>query len=271
MFERAATISDFPALWLTGDLLAPREQETLNGYYASYQRRFPDRLRHYYRRQIQEVLALIEAWPGARVLEVGCGTRTESLWMAMSDATVEAVELAKARFEVANARKALLESDLGRKLNCKFINGTLLDMEAANQYDIIWMEQAFHHLEPRAQVVEKIAGLLKSGGHVVISEANALNPLLQARLFLERGFNTIGEFTDEEGRRYPYGNEGILSASRLAKLLGLAGITTVSIEHFRVFPNSPAWDDLLPFEVRVPGWIRPAFTHYNYVGRKDGQ
>ncbi len=271
MFERAATISDFLALWLGGSLLAPAEQETLNGYYASYQRRFPARLRHYYRRQIEDVVALIKARPGARVLEIGCGTGTESLWMAMHDAAVEAIELAKARFEVANARKAVLESDLGRKLDCEFIHGSLLDIEAANQYDIIWMEQAFHHLEPRAQVIEKIAGLLKPGGHVVISEANALNPLLQAQLFLQRGFKTLGEFTDETGRRYPYGNERILSASRLAKLFDRAGVATVSIDHFRVFPNSPAWDELLAFELWLPRWLRPVFTHYNYVGRKSGR
>lgn len=271
MFEKAASISDFLALWLTRDLLAPAEQETLIGYYAGYRRRFPARLQHYYRRQIQDVLDLIRAKPGTRVLEIGCGTGTESLWMAMHDATVEAIELAKPRFEVANARKVVLESDLGRQLKCEFINGSLMDVPAAQQYDIVWMEQAFHHLEPRTEVVDKIAALLQPGGHVVISEANALNPLLQAQLFLQRGFKTVGEFTDEIGRRYPYGNERILSAGSLARLLTQAGIETVSIEHFRVFPNSPVWDNLLELELAVPGWLRPLFTHYNYVGRKSRQ
>jgi 2-polyprenyl-3-methyl-5-hydroxy-6-metoxy-1,4-benzoquinol methylase len=271
MFEQAASISDFLRLWLSRNLLAPAEQETLNSYYAGYQRRFPDRVQHYYRRQIQDVLDLIEARPGARVLEIGCGTGTESLWMAMHGATVEAIELAKPRFEVANARKAVVESDLGRKLTCEFINGSLLDVDAARQYDIVWMEQAFHHLEPRDQVVEKIAALLRPGGHVVVSEANALNPLLQAQLFLQRGFRTLGEFTDETGRRYPYGNERIVSASRLARLLAKAGIETISTEHFRVFPNSPLWDHLLDVERSVPQWLRPLFTHYNYVGRKTAR
>lgn len=271
MFAKTETISDFLHLWLTRDLLAPAQQETLNGYYAGYRRRFSERLKHYYRRQIEDVLELIESRPGARVLEIGCGTGTESLWMAMRGATIEAIELSKERFEVAKARKAVVESDLGRKLACEFVNGSLLDIDAAEQYDIVWMEQAFHHLEPRDEVVDKIAGLMKPGGHVVVSEANGLNPLLQAQLFLQRGFKTLGEFADESGRLYPYGNERILSASGLARTLARAGIQTVSVEHFRIFPNSAVWDNRLGVERAVPQWLRPLFTHYNYVGRKTGR
>ena len=71
------------------------------------------------------------------------------------------------------------------------------------------MEQAFHHVEPRARVYETIAALLKPEGRVVISEANGWNPLLQLVLFRRRGFRTVIERTTETGERFLYGNERI--------------------------------------------------------------
>jgi 2-polyprenyl-3-methyl-5-hydroxy-6-metoxy-1,4-benzoquinol methylase len=268
MFDKTASISDFLQLWLTRPLLPPAEQHTLYDYYAGYRRHFPERLQFYYRRQIQEVLDLIAARPGARVLEIGCGTGTESLWMAMQGASVHAVELTVERFKVANARKAIIERQSGRTLDCEFINMSMLDLATESAYDIVWMEQAFHHLEPRDVVVRKIIDLLKPGGHVVISEANGLNPLLQLQLFRQRGFKTIRHVEDHTGRRHPYGDERILRASSLARLFERQGVDTVSIAHFRLFPNSPAFDDWLGLERSAPAWIRPLFTHYNYVGRK---
>jgi hypothetical protein len=47
------------------------------------------------------------------------------------------------------------------------------------------------HLEPRADVVAKLARLVVPGGHVVFSEANGWNPLLQAFLFKLRGTKTM--------------------------------------------------------------------------------
>ena len=188
--------------------------------------------------------------------------------MAMHGASVDAVELSQDRFRAANARKAILERDLGRGLDCTFINETLLDLEVEQRYDILWMEQAFHHLEPRETVVDKLVSLVKPGGHVVVSEANGLNPLLQAQLFRQRGFKTIRYFEDHTGRRHPYGDERILTAGSLARLFSRRGVSPLSVAYFRVFPNNPMFDSLLDVEQATPGWLSPLFTHYNYVGRK---
>ena len=268
MFKDAATISDFLQLWLHHAVLPAPQQAVFDKYYGSYKRHFPPRLQHYYARQIRDVQQLIGHRPGSRVLEIGCGTGTESLWMAMLGASVTAVELTRERFEVALARQAALEADLGRRLDCTFINASLLDLPDQTPFDILWMEQAFHHLEPRAAIVARIAELTAMGGHVVISEANALNPLLQAQLLRRRGIRTLKHFVDESGRRHPYGDERILPAGALARLLATVGIEQRAIEHFRLFPNTPAFDRWLWLERATPTWLRPLFTHYNYVGCK---
>lgn len=268
MFTQATTIAEFLKLWLTRETLPPAEQRTLWEYYAGYRRHFPPRLQHHYCRQIEEVMQLLQRQPGARVLEIGCGTGTESLWMALRGAQVDAIELSQERFRTANARKALLESELGRPLQCRFINETVMDLAPEQPYDILWMEQAFHHLEPREVMVDKLAGIVRPGGHIVISEANGLNPLLQAQLFSQRGFRTIRHFEDHLGRRHPYGDERVLSAGRLAGLFSRRGVERVSVAYYRLFPNGPAFDRLLAVEEAAPRWLPPLFTHYNYVGMK---
>jgi 2-polyprenyl-3-methyl-5-hydroxy-6-metoxy-1,4-benzoquinol methylase len=268
MFENVTKISDFLELWLKSSVLPAVEQKTLEKYYSSYRRHFPERLKYFYDRQLAEVTGLIKKLGSPRILEIGCGTGTESLWMALQGAHVDAVELKVDRLNTAKARLAFLEKDLGRSLHCQFLQQSVLELGVEGGYDIVWMEQAFHHLEPREEVVKKIVSLLKPGGFVVNSEANALNPLLQAQLVKRRGFKTIGHFEDASGKKHPYGNERILPASRLSKLFEKEGVDTVSTTHFRLFPNSKAFDGLLETEKAAPEWLKPLFTHYNYVGHR---
>lgn len=181
MLASATHISEFLALWLSKETLPEAEQKILWQCCASYRQHFPPRL-HYYRRQTDEIMESLRRNPGARALEIGCGTGTESLWMAMRGAQVDAIDLSQERFRTATTRKAVLERELGRPLSCRFINETVLDL--------LWMEQTFHHPEPRGALFDKLASILRPGGHVVVSdEASGLNPLLQAQLRSRRGFS----------------------------------------------------------------------------------
>jgi 2-polyprenyl-3-methyl-5-hydroxy-6-metoxy-1,4-benzoquinol methylase len=254
----AADPADFLADWFEGGRLPPAQQAVLDGYYAGYRRHFGPRLRHFYADQLREVTAL--ARPGTRLLEVGCGCGTESLWLAQQGAAVTAIDVREDRLDVARARAAALGLDVS------FARRNLLDLPTSAPFDIVWMEQAFHHLEPRADVVRHIAALLKPGGHVAISEANGANPLLQAQLFARRGLKTIDTY-DDDGVPRPYGNERVLTAGALARLFADAGIECRSLRWFRLWPNRP-WAEALAGIERWR-WLPTAlFTHYNYVGRK---
>jgi len=202
------------------------------------------------------------------VLEVGCGCGTESLWMALNGAEVDGIDINAERLQVAERRRQVLERELNRPLKARFAVQSVLAMDTPAQYDIIWMEQAFHHLEPRQQVVEKLASLLRPNGVVIISEVNAMNPLLQLQLFMKRGFRTTREFTDHDGLTHCYGNERVLSAGRLAKLMAAVGIDRENVVHYRIFPNQQLFKGLAWLEDLVPGAFTPLFSHYNFIGKK---
>lgn len=256
----AADPADFLAGWFDGGRLPPAQQAVLDRYYAGYRRHFGPRLRHFYADQLREVSGLVR--PSARLLEVGCGCGTESLWLAQQGAEVTAIDVRRDRLDVARARAEALG------LAVEFAHTNLLDLPAEPRFDVIWMEQAFHHLEPRDEVVRHVAALLKPGGHLAISEANGANPLLQAQLFARRGFKTIATYIDAAGIERPYGNERVLRGTTLARLFAAAGIACQSLRWFRLWPNRP-WAEPLAGIERWHWLPKALFTHVNYVGRKS--
>jgi 2-polyprenyl-3-methyl-5-hydroxy-6-metoxy-1,4-benzoquinol methylase len=266
-FAQAATIDAFLTAWLDRDWLTGAETLAFNTYYGSYRRSFSPRARAHYALQMTEIEARVRDNPGARVLEVGCGMGTESLWLGMQGADLTGVDVRPDRLDVAKARHGVLEDQLGRKVSCKFSGVPLLDLPGDEKFDFIWMEQTFHHLEPRAQAVAKIAELLKPGGEVVISEANGWNPFLQAQLFLRRGLPKVVTMTAEDGTAIAYGDERVTTAGALGRTLAQVGISQVSLRHFRAFPNRALFQPFAGLERAIAAaHIVPLLTHFNYVG-----
>ena len=264
--------AQFLNLWLEQPLLRGEAQDTLDTYYASYRADFAQRMQHFYADQLREVTQLVESRPGLRLLEVGGGCGSESRWLSLRGAGVLGLDVKADRAATARQRAAVLSEATGSSLKVRFETANLLDLAPADgNFDVIWMEQAFHHLEPRDDVVAHLAALLRPGGNLVISEANAWNPLLQTQLLLRRGLRTVTHYVDEQGRRHPYGNERVLSAAALARLMSGAGIECQSVRHFRMFPNHAFFAPLAGVEQALAGnWLAPLTTHYNYVGRKPG-
>lgn len=266
------TIADFLQWWMRNELLTGEERDVFRAYYAGYYRLFGSNIRRHFADQVSEIMVLLhKAKTPPRILEVGCGCGTESLWFALHGAEVVGVDIRDDRLQTARVRAAILQEIIGASVKVQFANASLFDLETDASYDIIWMEQAFHHLEPRSAVYCKIAGLLRDGGWLVISETNALNPLIQIMLLNKRRFATIGSYINSQGRVLKYGNERITTAKRLVTGFASEGLTKISVRYFRTLPNHPLSEKLSFIEKWVPDLALPLFTHYNYVGRKTMQ
>ena len=259
-------ISDWLAWWLAKPRLPPEIQAAFDRYYKTYRHRFSPYLRRHYANQTAEVQALIR--PGTRVLEVGCGCGTESLWFAMSGASVVGIDVNGRRIPVARERAKYVREVLGVEVDVGFIQESLFDFEDAAGFDAIWMEQAFHHIEPRSEVPSALRRLLRPNGHVVISEANGWNPVLQLALFRQRGFQTVRESIDSEGRKSLYGVERVTTAGRISKQFASQGFEEVSRRYFRVLPSEPSFERFAWLEDIAPEWLAPIYSHYNIALRK---
>ena len=225
-------------------------------------------MQYFYQEQTKELLDHIATFAESpKVLEIGSGTGTESLWMAVKGAKVMGVDIKDERLQLARKRQGIIEEQIGQKLDCEFINQNILDLEQKD-FDIVWVEQTFHHLEPRAQILAKLSSLVKPGGHIVISESNALNPLNQLQLFLRRGFKTIRTYTDSDGKDHIYGDERILTAKQLSSQLRESGFDITATNHYRIFPSGGFFEKFFVIEKNWPKSWKFAFTHYNIVARK---
>lgn len=259
----AANIAEFLDFWLNNPVLPASSQAVLDQYYVSYKRHFGPYLRHWYARQTEELTSLIRAADRPEVLEIGCGCGTESLWAAMLGARVVALDILDELLDTARARQAWLEAGRGRALDCRFLKRSATAEDALGPFDIVYMEQAFHHMEPRADAVRGIARLVRPGGRLIISEANAWNPWLQFHLLRLRGTRTVITMAG-----HPWGNERVIVPGALIRHFRLHGFVKERLRYFRTLPNLAAGDRLLWLDRHVPQAARPLFTHYNLVLRK---
>lgn len=261
------TAAEFLSSWFHYPLDEP-ERTTFSVYYTNYIRSFTPRMREHFSRNTKEVMDLIAAAKTPlRVLEVGAGTGTECLWMALNGASVLGVDIQNDRLSTARKRQEVLEKQLGKPLECEFKKMNILEAEGS-AFDILWIEQAFHHMEPREEVLKKLSTLVISGGHIVFQEANALSPLLQILLFMRRGFKTIRTYKDDMGQEHMYGDERILTSKRLSKHLEENGFKIIQTNYYRIFPSSAKFDSLSFLENKLPKFFKFMFTHYNLVARK---
>jgi SAM-dependent methyltransferase len=260
---RRGTTDAFLSYWLANPLLPAEQQRAFDHYYRSYKKHFGPYVRHWYARQTKELTDLIRAQGTPRVLEVGCGCGTEALWAAIQGADVTGIDIADDLLAAARARLDIIERMTGERLRCHLRHASILTFEGGSPFDIIFLEQTFHHLEPRAEVVAALARLLAPGGHLIFVECNAWNPVLQAVFFRMRGTKTIVHHLG-----HVWGHERITWPFMLIRLFRPHGVYPVGLEYYRIFPNIPVADRLRLLDRNLPAFLKPVFTHYNLVLRR---
>lgn len=224
-----------------------------------------------YDRRLSDVIALVR--PGLRVLEIGCGIGSDLHWLALRGADVTGIDV---KSEWTEAARQLTQHvrDKIRPVTVRIERINLLDLPSA-QYDLIYMKDTFHHLEPRDQIVAKIASLLAPGGRIVIVEPNAWNPAIQYKMFRIRGFNTIIDKIDKAtGERFVYGNERLVTGGAIASAFARYGIKG-STRLFRLVPTALASNSFLVKvanlleKFRIEALLVPACIHSVYSGTKS--
>ena len=237
-------------------------------------KQYPEYMKYNFYQRLKPIITIVENENRTlRVLDIGSGCGTESLYFSLIGCDVTGVELLYKHHEVAKERKQILEKNLGRKTKCRFEHGSILEYQPDEKFDLVWMEEAFHHLEPRELVVKKICSLVKPNGYIILSEANALNILLQLGLFRMRGFNTIIQYKDDDGTDHIWGHERILTASRLAKWFKRENVIVSEIQYFRLLPNKFLDYKIFVFIEQIfvkycPVFIRAFISlHYNFIGK----
>jgi len=225
-----------------------------------------------YDRRLSDIVAFVR--PGLRVLEIGCGIGADLHWLALKGAHVTGIDVKSEWTDAARKLTDHVRSSFGPiDLNVEIKRINLLDLPP-DQYDLIYMKDTFHHLEPRDKIVAKIASLLAPGGKVVIVEPNAWNPAIQYKMFRIRGFNTIVEKIDKAtGEHFIYGNERLVTAGSIARGFEAHGVKGTS-RLFRLLPTALASKSALVSianileTLRIEPLLVPPWIHSVFCGSK---
>ena len=270
---------DFLYWWIEKQRLTDQAQEILLSYYSNYKKDFCGYLKKAWNDrhvELDEGLTRFKSNENINILDLGCGTGSVSLYLAyrlQGKGKILGIDINRERLFCATERLKILRAEIKKDLDCDFRLENIIDFSPNTKFDLIYMEETFHHLEPRMKVIKKIKQILKENGLLIISEVNALNPLMQALMFKRRGLKTIVEKIDEQGNSILYGNERIIAPNELAKLFHVNGLGHISTRYFRLFNSSFAgifgryWD-LMTIEKRLlrVGILKYLFTiHYNSV------
>lgn len=271
---------DFLNWWFESKALEGKALQVFDRYYTNYRKTFDGYLSQAWTNRHLELDKEIKALKdkaNVKIMDLGCGTGSVALYIAGKlgrKSEVLGIDINEDRLLCASERLKILENEIGSKLNCKFKKENVLSLNRGEKFDLVYLEETLHHMEPRYEIVKKIADLIKDNGVLIISEANAYNPFMQLHLFTKRGFKTIRNKIGRNGQTFLYGVERIMTPKRVTKLFGENGLHVKSLRYLRVASSKLGkLADKNDFNImdienavcKVP-FVRNVFSiHYNIV------
>jgi len=168
-----------------------------------------------------------------KVLDIGCGNGTASIYFASRGCIVDGIDVTS-RAEVAIERIEKHFPKLKDKINIKL--KSVLDYQNISDHKMIWMDQTYHHLEPRDEVNSKLKEITKPGDYLCIFDENMFNPISQLLVLKKRGFKTIRMVKTDCGD-IPVGDERLTSVGYLIKTFRKLGFKHIETKRYKVLPK----------------------------------
>lgn len=161
---------------LDGDEIAE-----LRGHYPIMMRpeRYPPRLvaAIYAERRAPAVAAIMESVESS-VFDAGCGFGSESFLFAAAGARVLAVDRSPEKLAIARKRQGHYEELFGKRLEVTFAAGDL-DAYEPDERDLslTWLASVLAAIQNQEALLRRIHAATRTGGRVMITDMNLLNPL----------------------------------------------------------------------------------------------
>ena len=167
------------------------------------------------------------AFRGKRVLEIGCGTGINSIFMAMAGAKVTFLDSSKE--SLAIVRKLLERFSLEGEI----VNENAFRHGFENEFDLVHSEGLIEHFtgEYRQAIVDAHADAAKKGGKVLIIVPNMKCPPYR-----------LGKFLAEKTGAWIYGNEYPYSKKELEFRMEKAGLKMEKAQGAEFARNDQATD-----------------------------
>ena len=109
-----------------------------------------------------------------KILDLGCGVGTQSLFYAALGAEVISIDMDTKSLDILRKRRDIYQQACGRQLNISLYNANALefDYQTISPLDGIFSMFAFNMMQPSSALIPKLAASLKSRGRLVIMDGN---------------------------------------------------------------------------------------------------
>jgi len=159
--------------------LSDEQLNTLRSYYREAGLETAWR-RPYFRRHFSANFAEIASFvlqnrSTPRILDLGCGTGTQALYLALMGASVVGLDVDACSLDVMAKRKQFYERLLGKPLDLQGVQGNAVtvDLSQFGSFDAVYSLFAFNMMQPSAAVLPRITSWLKPAGRVAILDGNS--------------------------------------------------------------------------------------------------
>ncbi|OQX55986.1 MAG: hypothetical protein B5M53_03530 [Candidatus Cloacimonas sp. 4484_209] len=114
---------------------------------------------------------------GIKILDLGCGTGTQSLLFALLGANIVGIDLDVEALEILMIRKMFYEKLSGRSLSIKIYNANALEFpyETERPFDGIYSLFAFNMMQPSGYLISKISRAVSEDARLAIQDGNRLS------------------------------------------------------------------------------------------------
>ncbi|HJQ10185.1 MAG TPA: class I SAM-dependent methyltransferase [Gemmatimonadaceae bacterium] len=156
---------------------------------------------HFVQNVAKATRTIFDTSKAPRILDLGCGMGTQSIFFAMRGATVIGIDMDSAALRVARQRTALYAEASDRRLNVRFIEADAFqfDFAAAGPVDVIYSLFAFNMIQPTTLLLDRLIPALRPGGLLIVQDGN--RKMWFNRIFRRRPVLSAGELANQLEKR----------------------------------------------------------------------
>lgn len=128
--------------------------------------------------ELRAAIAALEIVPGSRILDAGCGTGLQSMWLAEA-ATAHGALMA---VDISEAHASIATSRLQRaRIRARVEVGDVARLEIPpKSFDVVWCSNTLNHLDRPADTLARWRDALREDGRVVVGQSAFLPEMMLA-------------------------------------------------------------------------------------------